>query len=508
MSILKSTTNSGEESDNAMDTPNSDVNVFARKEKLCRSPLLRDVVAQMSSGNAQQQTTPKGQASILNFASFTPKSKEDSQQTNKLRTAKEKLLQLIDFMKQKSNIHGDAKKQAAQTLAAMVEAEMEQEALIKRAVIAEEALAAKELEHVALIKRAVIAEEALAATTLEQEASRAPRTEKRDRESPGDKVGSKKRKNELHGNQGARNVSKSIAVEQGEASAWRTIPKQKEKSEKKKKMKEDRQKQLQREKPAEREEAGKKATNRERPQSRRIRSKGDALIVGVKGEKTTYADLLKRMRDDPKLKELGENVVKTRRTQSGEMLFELKRDPEVKSAAFKALVETALGSEAQVRAMSQETIVEAKNLDEVTTENEVKAVLTRVEYLGDVPMSIRLRKAYGSTQTASIRLSIAAANRLLEIDRVKIGWAVVSFRAIPREPKEMTRCFKCMDFGHQARNCTGPDRSKLCRKCGNEGHVAKDCKKQPRCMLCKEGNDHMTGGFKCPVYHKAKAGLQ
>ncbi|XP_053685815.1 uncharacterized protein LOC128735351 [Sabethes cyaneus] len=237
---------------------------------------------------------------------------------------------------------------------------------------------------------------ALAAMTLEQATSSAPRTEKRDRESPGDK---------------------------GEASGWRTIPKQKKESEKKKKMKEDRQKQMQREMPAER-EVGKKAKNREGPQPRRIRSRGDALIIGVKGEKTTYADLLKRMRDDPKLNELGEKVVKTRRTQSGELLFELKRDPEVKSAAFKVLVETALGSEAQVKALSQETIVEAKNLDEVTTESEVKAVLTRAKYLGDVSMFIRLRKVYGSTQTVSIRLSIASANRLLKMERVKIGWAM------------------------------------------------------------------------------------
>ncbi|XP_053698702.1 uncharacterized protein LOC128745650 [Sabethes cyaneus] len=494
-----------------MDTQISDANVFDRKEKLCRSPILKEVVAQMFSGNTQQQITPKGQGSMLNFTTPIPKSKEDSQQTNKLRAAKEKLLKLIEFMKERSNIHGEIKKQAARTLTAVIEAEMEQEALIKRVVVAEEALAEKEVVHAALIRRAVIAEEALAATILDQAVSRAPRTEKRDRESPGDKVSSKKRKDELNGDHEEQNENRAeeqCDTEQGEASGWRTIPKQKEESENKKKMKEDRQKQLQRDMPAEREEAEKKAKNRARPQPRRIRSRGDALIVGVKGEKMTYADLLKRMRDDPKLKELGEKVVKTRRTQSGELLFELKRDPEVKSAAFKALVETALGSEAQVKALSQETIVEAKNLDEVTTESEVKAVLTRAEYLGDVPMSIRLRKAYDSTQTASIRLPIEAANRLLKVDRVKIGWAVVSFRAIPREPKEMARCFKCMDFGHQARNCPGPDRSKLCRKCGNEGHVVKDCNKQPRCMLCKEDNDHVTGGFKCLVYQKAKAALQ
>ena len=46
---------------------------------------------------------------------------------------------------------------------------------------------------------------------------------------------------------------------------------------------------------------------------------------------------------DPKLKELGENVVKTRRTQKGDILFELKKDPNVKSSAFKTLVEKTVG---------------------------------------------------------------------------------------------------------------------------------------------------------------------
>ncbi|XP_053686377.1 meiosis-specific nuclear structural protein 1-like [Sabethes cyaneus] len=241
------------------------------------------------------------------------------------------------------------KKRAARTLTTVTEAEVEQEALIKRAVVAEEALA-EEVEHEALIRRAVIGEEALVATILEQAVLRAPRAEKRDRESPGDKVSSKTRKDELNGDHEEQNENR--AEEQGETSGWRIVTKQKEEN------------------------------NEGRPEAERVREQG---------------------RENPE-------------TQSGELLFELKRDPEVKSATFKALVETALGSEAQVKALSQETIIEAINLDEVTTESEAKAVLTRAEYLGDVPMSIRLRKAYGSTQTASIRLSISAANRLLKMD--------------------------------------------------------------------------------------------
>lgn len=41
----------------------------------------------------------------------------------------------------------------------------------------------------------------------------------------------------------------------------------------------------------------------------------------------TYTALLKRVRGDPDLKDLGENVERARLTQKGEMLYELEEDP-------------------------------------------------------------------------------------------------------------------------------------------------------------------------------------
>lgn len=216
------------------------------------------------------------------------------------------------------------------------------------------------------------------------------------------------------------------------------------------------------------------------------------------------------MRDNPELKGLEENVLKSRRTQNGELLFELKKDPSVKSVAFKELVERVLGDEASVRALSQETTIECRELSMFTMETDLRQRLESEDALGKVPMKIHLRKAYRGTQTATIRLPTDAANKLLKLGRINVCWAVGRFRTIPRVPKELVVCYKCLDFGHQARNCLGPDRSKLCRKCGQEGHFASDCQRQPRCMLCKkeDGNVHMTGGYNCPVFKKAKAGQQ
>ncbi|XP_052561918.1 uncharacterized protein LOC128092324 [Culex pipiens pallens] len=149
------------------------------------------------------------------------------------------------------------------------------------------------------------------------------------------------------------------------------------------------------------------------------RNKGEALVVEVK-EGVSYADLLGKVRTDPELEELGENVVKTRRTQTGAMLFELKNDPAVKSSAFKSLVEKAVGYESKVRALLPETTIECRNLDKITTEEELEDALIVLLDDRTTPMAIRLRKAYGGTQIASIRLSTPAASKLLEAGKVKM----------------------------------------------------------------------------------------
>src|ERR1700712_2871678 len=85
--------------------------------------------------------------------------------------------------------------------------------------------------------------------------------------------------------------------------------------------------------------------------------------------------------------------------------------------------------------------------------------------------------------------------------KIKIGWTVCRLREATR-PK---MCFRCLDFGHMAKDCKNTDRSKLCRRCGEEGHIAKDCQKDPRCMLCKEDSKkpHITGSSRCPRYRSA-----
>lgn len=235
--------------------------------------------------------------------------------------------------------------------------------------------------------------------------------------------------------------------------------------------------------------------------TKRVRPKADAILIGVK-EGTQYADVLKKMREAPDLKKLGEAVSRVRRARGGEILLEFRSNSEVKSAEFKDNIEKTLGSEATVKALTQQVTIECRNLDAITTAEEVWVALKAQGELevnqSDKP--IRMRKSYGETQTATISLPAADANKLLKLGKVKIGWSVCTIKIVT----QLLRCFKCTEYGHQARTCKGVDRSAACWKCGGDGHKALGCKEAPRCLLCKDGDKHhVAGSSRCGAYKAA-----
>jgi hypothetical protein len=240
-------------------------------------------------------------------------------------------------------------------------------------------------------------------------------------------------------------------------------------------------------------------------EARKVRPKTDALVIGAKDPKS-YAEILRKVKLDPNLKELGSQVARIRRTKNGEMLFELKGDSLVKSVAYKGLMEQSLKGEATVRALTQEVVVECRNIDEITTEEELREQLIEQFSLGEIGRAaqIKLRKAYGGTQIATIKLPVAEANLLLEKGKIRVGWTICQLQ-VPRT--QLLRCYRCLGFGHVAVRCTSTDRSNFCWRCGESGHVGRTCKNKPKCMLCQdvEGNDHATGSLRCNAYKEAKA---
>lgn len=75
-------------------------------------------------------------------------------------------------------------------------------------------------------------------------------------------------------------------------------------------------------------------------------------------------------------------------------MFELKKDVNVKSSNYKGLIEKALRDCVLVRALNQETVVKCQNIDEVTTENDLRKCLMNQFQSSDCDATaiIRLKK--------------------------------------------------------------------------------------------------------------------
>lgn len=231
------------------------------------------------------------------------------------------------------------------------------------------------------------------------------------------------------------------------------------------------------------------------------RRKGEAIIVQTSDE--SYSEVLRSMRTAPELMELGADVQRIRRTQTGDMIFELKKGSKNSSSAYKELAEKIMGEKVKIKAMCPEATLQCRDIDEVTTEEELRSALKEQCELGEAQMIIRLRKGPYGMQVATITLPVDAANKALKVGKIKVCWSVCPL-SISQRPEV---CYRCQEFGHLARNCKGPDRTNLCRRCGEDGHKALDCKKPPKCMICStdEGRNHVTGGPKCSTFKKAVA---
>lgn len=235
----------------------------------------------------------------------------------------------------------------------------------------------------------------------------------------------------------------------------------------------------------------------------------DALEITKTGN-LTYADILRNMKSNPDLKELGENVTRIRKTEKGSLLLELERTAGENTPVLRASLERIFGKEAEVKTLKEvdEVLIEIKDIDEITTKEEVfQSVVGKFDDEKEFSMSIikSLRNAYGETQTAVVGLPKVVARKMTEAGKLRIGWVVCRVR----EKTSPIRCFKCLNFGHRSRACRSTiDRSKRCYKCGIEGHIAKNCTNDANCMLCDElGNNadrnHAAGSSKCPAYRRA-----
>ncbi|XP_031781363.1 uncharacterized protein LOC116416575 [Nasonia vitripennis] len=109
---------------------------------------------------------------------------------------------------------------------------------------------------------------------------------------------------------------------------------------------------------------------------------------------------------------------------------------------------------------------------------------------------------------AVVELDQTKAAALLKKGKIRIGW--VNCRV--RMRASVTRCYRCLGYGHVKVKCKEPDRSTSCWKCGAGGHRATACNvptQQIKCFLCKDDKTpedrtmHTPGTGACTVFRTA-----
>nr|AAM50567.1 AT22983p [Drosophila melanogaster] len=152
-----------------------------------------------------------------------------------------------------------------------------------------------------------------------------------------------------------------------------------------------------------------------------------------------------------------------------------------------------LGDRASLRALTQSKVFLIRDLDELTTEDELKSAL---EAQAEIPAAVVAIKSLRKTQYGGKTAVIAVPANLADplIKRGRVGWSQCLIKEL--EPRQ--RCFRCLEEGHIAAHCRSTvDRSQCCFRCGTAGHKA-ECPKEAKCFLCASRGNQATSADGAP----------
>lgn len=253
--------------------------------------------------------------------------------------------------------------------------------------------------------------------------------------------------------------------------------------------------------PGKQEMASSQRKRKKRGRRSKPKHKLDALLIKPAQGKS-FAEVLREIRSQAKPEESGTEVRAIRQTRAGHVLLELGSTKD--KSAFHDALQNILDDKAEVSYLEQKETLEIRDLDSLTTKEEVAEAIKRdLKEPAVEPQVFVTKENRWGQKAAIVQLGTKHALQLIKAQHIRIGWV----RCRVRKRAVVVRCFKCLNFGHTARTCEGPDRSKFCYKCGGDGHVAKSCPAAERCLLCVERNleqvQHTAGTGRCTAFRTA-----
>ena len=196
---------------------------------------------------------------------------------------------------------------------------------------------------------------------------------------------------------------------------------------------------------------GKMAPGKATSKRKLPRPKAEAVLIKASGDnKMSYADMLKELKTKASPDEVGSKVGKIRKTRDGNLLIELRKDSNLEEVS--GAIRKAVRDELLVRPLVPTVTIELRDLEETTTEEEIKeAFITALVEVTPDPVEVKaLRAGPRGTKAALVVAPRAIATaKVIKPGKIRIGWV----NAAAREKKLVIRCFKCLEFGDVAGEC-------------------------------------------------------
>ncbi|KAH8391459.1 hypothetical protein KR215_010211, partial [Drosophila sulfurigaster] len=165
---------------------------------------------------------------------------------------------------------------------------------------------------------------------------------------------------------------------------------------------------------------GRNTTNK--PPRRRRRP--DAIIIQPT-DGISYSEVLKLVTrsNDTKLQSVGEQVRRVRKTAGDGLILEMGMNSKPSMLKMKDELSEALGLKAKVRALTQETILEIRDIDCLVSKEDVLVACEKLSQANLELSAIKaLRPGFDGMQLAIVSMPKEAASSILQNGKIRIGW--------------------------------------------------------------------------------------
>ena len=215
------------------------------------------------------------------------------------------------------------------------------------------------------------------------------------------------------------------------------------------------------------------------------------------GQNETFESVSLKIRkavdDNGTHKELKDFIIMGRRTDKALLRLTLARS--ANATLILLQIRTIIGEAGTCRHVTEMAALVVNDIDPLVKEEELIDLLENKIEGGAGIVSTSIWQMPDGTQRARIRLPAKAA-KALDDTKLRLGFCISRVKIAPPTPKEHLRCYRCLEHGHNARDCRSPvERQNVCIRCGQEGHKAGTCKEEIRCGKC--GGPHVFGDRKC-----------